>query len=178
MLSNRELQFGEVPEIDLNHNEVDYEMKKHIRTSVMCIPVMDSKVVIVRDRKHREWTFPGGGKKHNETLLDACIRELHEETHDSIHVNPSDLRFLFVHKHSSDTFIDHVYVFVAFVSNLVPFSSVHSQFTSSILERACNKETDGIRLVGLDALQRYKTWCKVRPIAKRIESHPIMISAM
>jgi ADP-ribose pyrophosphatase YjhB (NUDIX family) len=153
-------------------------MKKHIRTSVMCIPVMDNKVVIVRDRKHREWTFPGGGKKHNETLQDACMRELHEETHDSIHVSPHDIRFLFVHKYATDTFVDHVYVFVAFVSNLVPFSAVHSQFTSSVLEKACNKETDGIRLVELDTLPRYKTWCKVRPIAKRIELHPTMISAI
>jgi 8-oxo-dGTP pyrophosphatase MutT (NUDIX family) len=151
-------------------------MKKHTRSSVMCIPVMDSKVVIVRDRKHREWTFPGGGKKHNETRLDACIRELDEETHSTLHVKKNDIRFLFVHKYSTDTFIDNVYVFVAFVSNLVPFSAVHSQFTSSNVYRACNKETDGIRLIELDALRRYNTWCKIRPIARRLESHPTLIS--
>jgi ADP-ribose pyrophosphatase YjhB (NUDIX family) len=143
----------------------------------MCIPVMDNKVVIVRDRRHREWTFPGGGKKHNETLLDACVRELNEETHDTIHVNKHDIQFLFIHKHTTDTFVDHVYVFVAFVSNLIPFSSVHSQFASSSVDRACNKETDGIRLIGLGALQRYNTWCKIRPIARRLEAHPIMICA-
>ncbi len=151
-------------------------MKKHTRTSVMCIPVMDNKVIIVRDRKHREWTFPGGGKKHNETLLDACLRELSEETHNAINVDKPAVRFLFVHKYSAASFIDHVYVFVAFVPNLIPFSSVYSQFTSSVVDRACNKETDSIRLIELDALQRYNTWCKIRPIAKRLEAHPTMIN--
>ena len=161
---------------DLNHDMLQCVMKKHARTSVMCIPVMDNKVVIVRDRKHREWTFPGGGKKHNETLLDACLRELTEETHDTIHVNKHDIRFLFVHKYATDAFIDHVHVFVAFVSNLRPFSAVHSQFASSTVDRACVKETDGIRLVELDALRRYNTWCKILPIAKRIGEHPRMIA--
>ena len=143
----------------------------------MCIPVMDNKVVIVRDRKHQEWTFPGGGKKHNETLLDACLRELNEETHNAIHVHKHAIQFLFVHKHSTDTFVDHVHVFVAFVSNRIPFSSVHSQFALSTVVRACNKETDGIRLIELDALRRYNTWCKIRPIAKRLEACPTMICA-
>ncbi len=142
----------------------------------MCIPVMDNKVVIVRDRKHREWTFPGGGKKHNETLLDACLRELTEETHNTLPVNRNDLKFLFVHKHVTDAFVDHVHVFVAFVSGLLPFSAVHSQFTSSALDRACVKETDGIRLISLDALRRYNTWCKILPIAKRLGTHPNLIA--
>ena len=163
--------------IDLNRFVLQSVMKKHVRTSVMCIPVMDNKVVIVRDRRPREWTFPGGGKKHNETLLDACLRELTEETHDTIHVNKHAIRFLFVHKYSTDAFIDHVHVFVAFVSSLVPFSAVHSQFAASIVDRACNKETDRIRLIELDALRRYNTWCKILPIARRLGSHPTMIAA-
>ncbi len=152
--------------------------KRHVRTSVMCIPIIDNKVVIVRDRVHHEWTFPGGGKKHNETLFEACVRELREETRNTIHVPPHDLRFLFLHRHSTDEFVECTYVFAAFVSNAIPFSAVHAQFACSAVRRACHNETDGMRLISFSALQRYNTWCKIRPIAKRLVSHPTMICVM
>lgn len=39
-----------------------------------------------------KWSLPGGGKKGNESLLEAAVREVSEET--GLHVNPKDLYFL------------------------------------------------------------------------------------
>jgi len=47
------------------------------RATVLCIK--NGRVLLVAKRRDH-WSFPGGSKKPGESLADAAIRELHEET--------------------------------------------------------------------------------------------------
>lgn len=38
-----------------------------------------NRVLLVRDRGHKKFSLPGGGVEFRESVLTACIRELHEE---------------------------------------------------------------------------------------------------
>ncbi|CAG7632186.1 hypothetical protein PAESOLCIP111_03355 [Paenibacillus solanacearum] len=56
-----------------------------IRTRVACIAVRDGQVVLMRKLiptyfNYKQLTPPGGGVELNETLEEACVREMHEET--------------------------------------------------------------------------------------------------
>lgn len=56
-----------------------------IRTQVSCIPVNGNRVAVIRKDKpisstHQKWIPAGGHVEHGETLKEACIRELKEET--------------------------------------------------------------------------------------------------
>ena len=51
--------------------------------AVLAVVVRDGRVLLVRRAKHPDkglWGFPGGRIEPGETLADAAIRELHEET--------------------------------------------------------------------------------------------------
>ena len=65
-------------------------MKKYIR--VLINPKNDSSkyLVIFEKRDCNCWNFPGGKVEKNETIKDACIREISEE----ISIRISELQFL------------------------------------------------------------------------------------
>ena len=50
------------------------------RKKVFVIPFYNDKVMLVKDRKTKEWGFVSGGVKKNETYFQAAQRELYEET--------------------------------------------------------------------------------------------------
>jgi len=50
------------------------------RKKVFVIPFYNDKVMLVKDRKTKEWGFVSGGVKKNETYFHAAQRELYEET--------------------------------------------------------------------------------------------------
>lgn len=51
------------------------------RPGVKCVVICANEVLLVRPNyAHRLWTFPGGGKKRNESWEDAALRETEEET--------------------------------------------------------------------------------------------------
>lgn len=56
-----------------------------IRSQVSCIPIKDNKIAVIKkDNKlsstHQKWIPAGGHVEHGETLEEACIREIREET--------------------------------------------------------------------------------------------------
>ncbi len=56
-----------------------------IRTQVSCIPIKGKKIAVIRKDKpisstHQKWIPAGGHVEQGETLREACIRELKEET--------------------------------------------------------------------------------------------------
>ena len=58
---------------------VCYIMNK-VRKKVFVIPFYNDKVMLVKDRKTKEWGFVSGGVKKNESYFQAATRELFEET--------------------------------------------------------------------------------------------------
>jgi len=50
---------------------------KQYRATVLA--TQNGKVLLVRDKGHRDFSMPGGGFKHGESTLQAGIRELGEE---------------------------------------------------------------------------------------------------
>ncbi len=73
----------------------------------------DGRVLLVRnsyDRAH-QWRLPGGGAKGHETIRQAALRELHEETGVEV-PDPSRAELLGVFANFSEGKSDHVGVFV------------------------------------------------------------------
>lgn len=61
-----------------------------IRRKVFVIPYYNDKVMLVKDRKTREWGFVSGGVKKHESYLKAAERELFEETSGLMGVIPKN----------------------------------------------------------------------------------------
>lgn len=59
-------------------------MRLVVRRKVIVVPYVrtptDTRFMVVKDRKHKEWTFITGGVKSKETDMQAAERELREET--------------------------------------------------------------------------------------------------
>ncbi|WYP25148.1 NUDIX domain-containing protein [Alkalihalobacillus sp. FSL W8-0930] len=45
------------------------------------------QVLLVKNKNHPTWSLPGGRVEGNETLHEACVREVYEETGLSVEVN-------------------------------------------------------------------------------------------
>lgn len=79
----------------------------------------DDKVLMVQEEKGRAkglWTIPIGHVEHDQTFLEAAIREVQEET--SYHVDAQDIRRLLTVKGTEylggDQDLDHIIVIVCF----------------------------------------------------------------
>lgn len=58
-------------------------MIKNVILTIMCMVKNDKGEILVENRIKKDWpglTFPGGHVENKETCLEACIREVKEET--------------------------------------------------------------------------------------------------
>ncbi|MEE8373596.1 MAG: NUDIX domain-containing protein [Dehalococcoidia bacterium] len=54
-------------------------VKQRLRQRATAIVLRDGKVLLVKDRRARRYSLPGGGLKRREPAVCAAARELYEE---------------------------------------------------------------------------------------------------
>jgi 8-oxo-dGTP diphosphatase len=90
----------------------ELELRRTHRISAGAIVIKDGKILLVRYRDKNNKVFlvaPGGGVHMNESLPDAAVREVREET--GIIVNPNPCKILFVEEFLSDKY-RHIKVWI------------------------------------------------------------------
>lgn len=97
-------------------------MKRHFCASAFIIDPYTKKILLVKHKKNRKWTQPGGHMEENETPEETALREAYEET--GLHVRLLGERFpreedfirplgIQCNRHSTgDTHIDIIYAAV------------------------------------------------------------------
>lgn len=97
-------------------------MKRHFCASTFIIDPYTKKILLVKHKKNRRWTQPGGHMEENETPEETALREAYEET--GLHVRLLGERFpreedfirplgIQCNRHSTgDTHIDIIYAAV------------------------------------------------------------------
>lgn len=55
-------------------------MKRHFCASAFIIDPYTKKILLVKHKKNRKWTQPGGHMEENETPEETALREAYEET--------------------------------------------------------------------------------------------------
>ena len=144
-------------------------MRHQYRYKSIIIPKIGDKYIVVRDAKYGELTFVTGGCKLRESNIDCALRELAEETRESVSV-PSLGRpnFTFESRDRSRAELqaDKAQgVFVTMVYNvfIVPidasFEHIKRLYNSKNFVNERYRETSGIYLMSLDELMRSpSTW--------------------
>jgi hypothetical protein len=145
-------------------------MSHETRYKAVVIPKIGNKYVVVRDKVSSDLTFVVGGCKLRElkNLPMCAVRELSEETHGSIVVDPYLVRkpsFSFSSKYRSKaekakngpievTMIYNVYIFDLDAS----WSKIQKDYDSKKFLSNEEKETNGIYLMTCKELENSEMW--------------------
>lgn len=108
------------------------------------VVLVDGKVVLIRRGKEPlrgRWVIPGGTVELGETLHDALVREMEEET--GLAVRPRDVVLVFDRIHREGASVEYHYVIIDYLCDYV-----------SGQPRA-GSDADEIALVGLADLDAY-----------------------
>ena len=101
--------------------EKDISMYEHV-TGAYAIIMVGDKFLVGYNNWRKQWEFPAGGIEEDETPRQAAIRELFEETHQSI----SDLTFKGLFKvEDAKGILKYQAVYVGAISELAPF--IHTE---------------------------------------------------
>ena len=68
---------------DIIKNDIDKHNQKKTKLTIMCMVYNDDGSFLVENRVKKDWpglTFPGGHVEDDESIYDAAIREMKEET--------------------------------------------------------------------------------------------------
>lgn len=60
--------------------ESDYKKDVKHKIAARALIIKDNKVAVLFSRKYNAYITPGGGVEKNETIEEACVREVKEET--------------------------------------------------------------------------------------------------
>lgn len=144
------------------------------RYASIAIPMVGKQVVMVRDAKHQEMTFPGGGKKQTETPWECCVREVAEETHQTILLDKTQPQpHSFTYSYSTKDRLNRtvrtiVYVFLLHIE-MQSFDMVECEFNKQPRTKGA-KETDQIALVPVCDVWMHNLWDKIVPLVRRLDT--------
>ena len=144
------------------------------RFKTMLIPVTKNKnYIVVQNLNSKNITFIGGGCKSYETSKQCALRELREESKNSIQARPQNLKFLFNAKHKIRSnkekannnirrlnVTTHYNVYGINVNK--NFKNIKQNYNSSIRKNASYSETKNILKMSRNNLNKAKLWNIVR----------------
>ena len=127
--------------------------------------------LMVRDKKHQDWTFVTGGcrRREIENPIVCALRELNEETKNVIqlrHGNYTNYTFTTSLDDQEGTFIYHVYIIEVDMTPLE--QQIHiSKYQEQQLQpthpnKKCFDETDGLLWITLGQMKNLKVWKIIR----------------
>lgn len=64
----------------IDKKDYDEDNKYNKRFASRGILIKNNKILLTKSKKYGEYKIPGGGIEENETIIEALIREVHEET--------------------------------------------------------------------------------------------------
>jgi len=70
-------------DVKIPKNSNNKHKQKETKLTVMCMVYKDDGSFLIENRVKKDWpgiTFPGGHVENNENIIDACVREMKEET--------------------------------------------------------------------------------------------------
>lgn len=94
-----------------------WKLLSAVTFGVRVIAVQDNKILLVRHTYKVNWHLPGGGVKRTETLVEAAIRELYEETGARV----THLSLVNVYTDFTEGRTDHI---VVFAGNVVSMENI------------------------------------------------------
>ena len=145
-------------------------MRQETRYKAVVIPRLGNKYIVVRDKKSKDLTFVVGGCKMRESDVMCAVRELSEETHGSIVIDPrllSKPSFYFTSKNrtKSEKATDEMHrVEVTMLYNVFIFdlndswSNIKRNYETKKFLTNEEKETNGIHLMTCKELENSTMW--------------------
>lgn len=151
-------------------------LKAITRIKVLIIPKINNKFIVVKDKKSNELTFIGGGckykprfTKNNINLKQCALKELREESKNSIKLNLNNLQnvlFNFTTKKRSkeeyasniqkgQNITSHYYGFVKNISNTHSINKIKNNFNKyNLKNNKSYNETSNIMLMSRNNLEK------------------------